>query len=93
MEEYQDKEDRGSVTLGFFLAIALHISVIAGSIMISFGIPFLAIGLVQLAYIIPLAFHFKAKGKTRTMQGLWLAAVVTFLLNAACYGYFMGGFV
>lgn len=85
-------EDKGSVALGIFLAIALHVIVAGGSSILLFGIPIFAIGLVQLVYIIPAALHFNAKGKTRTMQGLWLAAVVTFLLNAACYGYFIGSF-
>ncbi|WCN37172.1 hypothetical protein [Aneurinibacillus uraniidurans] len=90
MEEYQNEEDKGSVALGIFLAIGLHVSVAGGSSILLFGgIPIFAIGLVQLVYIIPAALYFNTKGKVRTMQGLWLAAVVTFLVNAACYGYFV----
>jgi len=58
------------VMLGFFLA---PLVVIGG------------VGLLQLAYIVPLYSMFRRQGKTATAKGLVIGACVTALLNCACW--------
>jgi hypothetical protein len=43
------------------------------------------IGVVQLAYVIPLYLRFEEKGETNVMKGLIIAASVTALLNVGCW--------
>jgi hypothetical protein len=44
------------------------------------------IGISQLFYVVPQHFAFKKQGRSACIRGLWLAAGVTFLLNAGCFG-------
>jgi hypothetical protein len=46
---------------------------------------YLMIGVTQLVYVLPLAVYSGFKNK-QLLQGILLAALVTFLLNAACFG-------
>ncbi|MVP01705.1 hypothetical protein [Paenibacillus lutrae] len=48
---------------------------------------YLGIGIVQLVYVIPLLIISHVKGKTGVFQGILIAAGITFLINAACFGY------
>ena len=48
--------------------------------------PLLFIGLSQLVYVVPAVIKTKRRGLTETSKGIILAAIVTFLLNAACFG-------
>jgi hypothetical protein len=50
-----------------------------------FAIPF-GIGLAQSLWIIPLYRSKRRSGATETAKGLIVAAAITFLLNAACWG-------
>ncbi len=59
---------------------------------VGIGIIGLAIGIVQLAWIIPLTRKHKKAGHPETVKGLWLAAGITFLLNAGCWGALIIGF-
>ncbi len=43
------------------------------------------IGLIQLAYILPLYFTFRRQGKPATARGLVIAASVTALLSCVCW--------
>lgn len=52
---------------------------------------FVAIGLVQAVYVVPLLLWSYARGETATAKGIWIAAAVTFLLNAACFGVLLSG--
>jgi hypothetical protein len=52
---------------------------------IAFLTAYLMIGISQLVYVLPLAIYFGFKNK-QMLQGVLLAALVTFLLNAACFG-------
>jgi hypothetical protein len=52
------------------------------------NLPF--IGVVQLIYVVPLFFYFKRAGQTRTAKGLVIAASITALLNASCWGVLFG---
>ncbi|HJT25464.1 MAG TPA: hypothetical protein VJ873_12900 [bacterium] len=55
-------------------------------------VPAWIIGVTQLAYILPAIAHFRGKNRPGIVQGLIIGAAITFLLNAACFGYlFMGG--
>ena len=49
---------------------------------------FYFIGIFQLAYVIPLALIFSNKGRKGIAQGVWIAAIITFLMNATCFGIF-----
>src|SRR5690349_2339869 len=44
------------------------------------------IGLLQFVYVVPIWRLFKQRGKVMTARGLPIAASVTVLLNAACWG-------
>ncbi|WP_068776715.1 hypothetical protein [Paenibacillus sp. FJAT-26967] len=48
---------------------------------------YLGIGIVQLIYVIPLLIISQVKGKTGVFQGILIGAGITFLVNAACFGY------
>jgi hypothetical protein len=83
-------QDRGSILKGFGIAAAVNIgAVILGVITIVAVVGIfllLGIGLVQAAWIIPLILHFRKMGKPETAKGVIIAAAITFLLNAGCYG-------
>lgn len=51
---------------------------------------FALIGLGQLVYVVPMYLHFRKTGRKRTATGLIIAASITALLNAACWGTFGG---
>src|SRR5438128_523624 len=50
----------------------------------------MAFGVVQLAYVIPLAIKAKRSGDRGRMKGMIIAASVTFLLSVACWGVVVG---
>jgi len=82
--------DRGSILRGFGIAAAVNVgAVILGAITIVAFVGIfllLGIGLIQAAWIIPLIVHFRKMGKPETAKGVIIAAAITFLLNAGCYG-------
>jgi hypothetical protein len=84
-------EHGGSIGRGFGITAAITIgAVIFGGMTIGVGIGaiiLLGIGLVQLAWILPLFFSYRRKGETETAYGVLLAAGITFLLNASCWGF------
>jgi hypothetical protein len=45
------------------------------------------IGVLQLAYVIPLCLHFKKEGETNVIKGLIIAASITALLNVGCWTF------
>ena len=49
-----------------------------------------AIGLLQFVYVIPIWRLFRNRGKSMTARGLLIAASITALLNAACWGGAVG---
>ncbi|MFC5467441.1 hypothetical protein ACFPPD_01840 [Cohnella suwonensis] len=71
--------------LGFFGCIGLH--VVVAFVFLPAAI---VIGITQVLYVLPLAIAFRRR--TGFLQGLLIAAAVTFLLNAACFGFFIFGF-
>jgi hypothetical protein len=84
---------RGSVALGIVLLIPLH--VVGQGVIFAIGmltsealgpVSLLGIGLSQLVYVVPAAVVAKRRGAPAVAKGLLIAAAVTFLLNAACFG-------
>jgi hypothetical protein len=49
------------------------------------GSPFLFIGITQIAYLAPLFIYFSQRGRREVSKGILLGAIVTFLLNSACF--------
>ena len=80
----------GSFWAGFGLAALINIgAVVAGFVTLVAGIGIvilLGLGLVQLAWIVPMYIRYRRQGKSQNALGVLLAAGVTFLLNAGCYG-------
>jgi hypothetical protein len=44
------------------------------------------IGILQLAWILPIFFYLRRKGQTETSKGILVIAGIVALLNAACWG-------
>jgi len=87
--------DEGQIALGLLLCWGLNIGeVIFGFLMLMVPVLGFAliggIGIVQLIYVLPFYFSFKKQGKTDTAKGLVIAASMTALLNAACWGAVLG---
>ncbi len=84
-----------SLGVGLGLIWLLNLGqLILGGITLAIGIGAVIIagfGLVQLAYVIPLAIKAKRTGKRERMKGIIIAASVTFLLSIACWGVVIGG--
>src|SRR5882724_7429985 len=82
--------EKGSVGLGLLLCWGLNIlHIVAGWGLIFFVMPvglvvLGGIGLVQLAYVVPICHRYKAKGKTDFVKGMIIAASITALLNVGC---------
>ena len=89
------ENERGSVGTGVVLTLFLHLLVLAlsmgfahlwsGDATAGFS-PFAFIGVLQILWMWPACFvaaHFKHR---RTLRGLGIGALITFLLNAACAG-------
>ena len=74
----------GSIWAGFGLTAAINLGAAIVGI-VTIVIP-LAIGLVQAAWIIPMVLTFRKSGRTETAKGILIAAAITFLLNAGCWG-------
>ncbi|MBW5448840.1 hypothetical protein GE107_22625 [Cohnella sp. CFH 77786] len=66
------------VVLGFFLCLGLHL------LHLLYIPAVIVIGLTQWLYVIPMLIVFRRR--KGVMQGLLIAAALTFLLNAACFG-------
>lgn len=91
--------DEGSVGTGLAIGLGINIAVfvvalavVTGSNGISSPIalflfwPAMAIGLTQLVYIVPLYLRYRKTGQKNTAKGLVIAASITALLNASCWG-------
>lgn len=83
--------DEGSLALGLLICWSLNIGeVIIGVLTVM--MPYLGIaliggvGIIQLIYVLPFYFWFRKQGKTETAKGLVIAASITALLNATCWG-------
>jgi hypothetical protein len=86
----QEFPDKGSVGKGFAIAASINLgAAIAGLLTMVVGIGvflILGIGAVQALWIGPLYFMYRARDETETAKGILIAAGITFLLNAGCWG-------
>ncbi|MGA2183692.1 MAG: hypothetical protein ABSH47_11740 [Bryobacteraceae bacterium] len=89
MDEIERKRE-GSIWAGFGLAAAINVAaMIVGAVTLTIVVGIfilLGIGLIQAAWIVPMVLRFRATGRRETMKGVIIAAAVTFLLNASCWG-------
>ena len=88
-------DDEGSIILGLLICWGLNIGeIFIGSLPLnihSLGVAMIGgIGIIQLIYVLPLYFSFKKQGQTETGKGLIIAASITALLNATCWGLLLG---
>ncbi|SRR5579871_6662227 len=96
-------EDEGSILWGLLMCWGLNIlTILIGLLPLGTGLNdnssslsvtivlIGGIGLIQLVYVVPLYLSFKKQGKTETGKGLIIAASITALLNATCWGMFLG---
>ena len=91
----------GSVLLGIVLACVLHgvavgVSCAFTALFLDVAetglVPFLFVGVTQVVYLGPAALFAFSMKRHRTLTGIAIAAAVTFLLNAACFGVLLLGF-
>jgi hypothetical protein len=48
------------------------------------GIPYFALGLTQISYLLPAGFFFQQRQRSEFVKGIIVSAIVTVLLNGAC---------
>lgn len=73
--------------LGLGLLLLLHLIQIPLAV-ISMGMSLIAIGLVQLVYLIPAVIIYKKQNRPGVVKGLIIGAALTFLLNGTCTALF-----
>ncbi|USB31847.1 hypothetical protein [Paenibacillus sp. YPG26] len=79
--DLQKKPNHGREVLnGVLLLALLHV------LLVVFPFAYFAIGIAQVVYLIPALVIALVKKKVGLAQGLILGGVITFLLNAACFG-------
>jgi hypothetical protein len=86
--------ERGSILLGIAITAAGHVA--ACALVTGIGALFgsseagvmwlIALGFTQLLHVVPLTKWSNARREYRTTKGVWIAAGITALLNAACFG-------
>jgi hypothetical protein len=76
-----------TVWQGIRLTLLLHLFQIPMGLL-TFLVSPIAIGISQLAYMLPAIIIARKRKETEKAQGLIIGASVTFLLNAACFGAF-----
>jgi hypothetical protein len=96
----QPQNNSSEIFLGLMILLVMHcvsggiiflLGYIIGSILGGYTIFGVWIGgslgffLIQLLYVIPLVLRFKRQGKTARMKGVIIGAVITALLNGACF--------
>ena len=73
--------------LGIGLLLLLHLIQIPLAAM-TMAMSLLAIGLTQLAYVIPFVIHFRKKDRPGIAKGLIIGAAITLLLTGTCTALF-----
>ena len=73
--------------LGLGLLLLLHLIQIPLAA-VTLGLSLIALGLTQLAYVIPAVIIARRKGRPGIAKGLIIGAALTFLLNGTCTIYF-----
>lgn len=74
----EDSSDKA--WLGFIIIAAANLATFVFPIVTVF------IGIAQLIWLVPLVIYFNRKGKKHMVHGMYLAAGISFLLNASCFG-------
>jgi len=78
---------KGDWLLGILLLLLLHLIQIPLAAM-TMAMSLIAIGVTQLAYVIPFVIYFRKKGRPGIAKGLIIGAAITFLLNGTCTAIF-----
>ena len=78
----------GTVLAHVIAFVLLYFSFSAGGESLSFFLLF-GIGVTQLLYVVPMVVHFRKKREFGVAKGIVIAASLTFLLNGACWGWFL----
>src|SRR5439155_19933290 len=85
----------GSVIVGLLLCWSLNVVHLGVAILLFFSserlvpsavILIAAIGVLQIAYVVPVYRLLRRRGKSRTARGLATAAWITVFANAVCWG-------
>jgi hypothetical protein len=85
--EHREEQSAGGILLGCASVLALNVIVVVLLSVLDRGVGGLALlGLVQLLYLVPIGFVLWRRGNTPALQGLIIAAAVTFSFSAACFG-------
>ncbi len=100
VSDLQANLDPGSIWSGILTVAAWHAGAI-GLVFLLGGVAgesalglvaLCGIGLIQLLYVVPLVVSAYRRGRTRTKNGILIAAGITLLLNATCFGLVMSSF-
>ncbi len=85
---------RDSVALGVLLTLALHLLIqwLFTLVPQSEGLGIAVIGVSQLIYLVPLYLYLRRARKRSAAKGVLLAAALTLLVNAACFGLVLSSF-
>ena len=88
---------RGNDLVGVGCLLVLLLNLIAGAaLLLAPAIGNVAaivyVGVVQLLYLVPVALWLRRVGRTATLQGVVIGAVLTFLSSAACFSIFRPSF-
>jgi hypothetical protein len=77
--------------LGITLCAGLHFVFIFFAFMFvrEMVVAIFGISIVQLAYVLPTLVYLRKRGRTAMAKGLIIGAALTFLLNGACWGWFL----
>ena len=97
MEDKDNKTESSALFgfLGFSLVMLCNLVFLLLTLFspagVIFGISLLFIGVTQLIYVIPLIIVARKKKWIGFIPGAVIAASLTFLLNASCYGILFSG--
>jgi len=83
----EKKKDVKGIWKGIGITLLLHLLLFLVPPAIFF------IGLTQLIYVIPAAIIAFSKGKKEIGQGILIGAGITFLVNTACFGAVISGWI
>lgn len=72
----------GSVKKGVLICLGATVA----SAVLTAAVALVAIGVVQLAWVIPAVIIFNRRGETETAKGVKIFAGIVALLNATCWG-------
>lgn len=89
-DQQPERNETGEVWKGIGLTLLLHLIQIPIAAL-SGGVAVIGIGLSQLLYVVPAVIIAHRKGRKGLMKGIIIAAAITFLLNAACFGVIFVG--